>query len=175
MIEHAGFAYCPRCGAAAIESCDKKAMRCHSCDFVYYHNTASAVAAIIEMDGGFLLTVRAREPKAGFYDCPGGFVDHGESIEEALLREVREELGIDVVIGAFMASFPNRYVFRDVAYFTTDAFFICRPAGSEAEIVVSDEIRQWEIIRPDRIPFEKLAFESNVKALTRYRELCSSR
>ena len=175
MIELTRFEYCPRCGAAAIECRDPKAMRCKACDFVYYHNTASAVAAIIEMDGGFLLTVRAQEPKAGFYDCPGGFVDHGESIEDALMREIREELGIDVVISAFMASFPNRYVFRDVVYFTTDAFFICRPAKSSAEIIASDEIRQWEIIRPDRIPFEKLAFESNVKALSRYRDLCASR
>ncbi len=175
MIEFAKFVHCPGCGSQSIEVHQKNAMRCRACDYVYFHNTASAVAGIIEMRDGILLTVRGHEPKAGTYDLPGGFVDYNESVEDALKREIREELGIEVTIVSYLGSFPNRYVHRDIVYFTADLFFVCRAIDNDEKIRGNDEVKRWEIVPVDRLPLGKFGFESNVKALELYRRLHPSR
>jgi NAD+ diphosphatase len=175
MIEYTRFVFCPRCGMAALDVYRKNAMRCTECGYVYFHNACAAVAGIIEMGEGVLLTVRAHEPKAGLYDLPGGFVDYGESMEEALRREIGEELGLDVAIASYLGSFPNRYVYRNVVYFSADVFFICRPADAGAQVAVNEEVCRWKIFPVDKLPLDRIGFESNVKALELYRDRIVSR
>ena len=160
---------------AALAVYRKNAMRCTECGYVYFHNTCASVAGIIEMGEGILLTIRAHEPKAGMYDLPGGFVDYNESAEDALLREIREELGLEVTIASYLGSFPNRYVYRNVVYFTTDIFFLCRPAVAGARIAGNEEISRWDIFPIDELPLDGIGFESNVKALQLYRGRIVSR
>ncbi|MCK1719256.1 NUDIX hydrolase [Bradyrhizobium sp. 141] len=57
-----------------------------------------AVSAAIFRDGKVLLTRRARSPAKGFYSLPGGRVEFGESLHQALSREVDEETGLDIAI-----------------------------------------------------------------------------
>ena len=68
------------------------------------------VAAVIERDGNILIT---RRPKgahlAGFWEFPGGKPEPGESYEAALIREVREELGVDYTPGAVLAEVDWQY------------------------------------------------------------------
>jgi ADP-ribose pyrophosphatase YjhB (NUDIX family) len=168
MIEFTRFFHCPRCGAAAIEAHQQNAMHCTACDFLYFHNTACASAGIIEVEEGIILIVRGHQPKAGFYDLPGGFVNYGESAEDALTREIREELGADVTITSYLGSFPNRYVYRDVVYFTTDIVFTCRLKSSAASIICNDEVGRWEVIPASSLPLDKIAFESIINALGVY-------
>jgi len=168
MLEYTGFRFCPSCASEKIDSLGKNAMLCSSCGCTYFHNTASAVAAIIEIDGKLLLTIRAHEPKAGMYDLPGGFVEYGESVEIACVREVREELGIDVAIQSYVGSFANRYEYKGITYFTNDAIFICHPVDESAAIEPNDEILEWKLISPKDIPFDKLGFESNKRGLRSY-------
>ncbi len=74
-----------------------KLWHCESCDFEFYLNVAAAVAALItDEEGRLLVVVRAEEPRKGMWDLPGGFADPGESAEEALGRELAEELGLVV-------------------------------------------------------------------------------
>ncbi|NEQ99324.1 MAG: NUDIX domain-containing protein [Cyanothece sp. SIO2G6] len=89
--------YCPACGHCAFRANSPKSFLCSRCGFILYMNAAAAVAALIESNGDLLLTVRAHNPSAGMLDLPGGFVDHQETIEAALVRELREELGVDIV------------------------------------------------------------------------------
>ena len=143
-------------------------MRCTECGYVYFHNTAAAVAGIIESDGGVLLTVRGKEPEAGLFDLPGGFVDYNESFEQALVREVREELGIDVEITSWLCSFPNTYIYKRVTYCTCDVFFICRCTDGGQQIRCSEEVSGYEILPADALPFDRFAFPSHVNALREY-------
>jgi NAD+ diphosphatase len=168
MLDATGFRFCPRCGAPSPEPHHENGMRCAGCDYIYFHNVAAAVGAIIEIDGGVLLTVRARNPQKGYHDLPGGFVAYNESLETAVIREVREELGIAVVVDHFFGSFPNRYLYHDVVYTTTDAFFICHPEPGQQIAADKDEVQQYAIVPADRLPFDHLAFPSNVAALTLY-------
>lgn len=168
MIEYTRFEFCPRCGLAELKEFSEKAMRCTECGYVYYHNTASAAGAIIETGEGVLVTVRGQDPRNGMYDLPGGFVDYKESLEEAVIREVREELGISVTIDRYAGSFPNSYTYRRVTYFTCDTFFVCRPTREKVTVVLNGEIKNWEIIPHDRLLTLEYAFESHLQALTRY-------
>ncbi len=169
MIEHTGFHYCPRCGAATVRAHRRNAITCENCGFVYFHNCAAAVAGIIETPGGIVLIRRGKEPNAGLYDLPGGFVDYGESLETALLREIREEVGTEARIVSYFASYPNRYAYHGVVYLTTDAVFICTAAGIGETFEPNDEVGQCEIVRPAKIDLGLIAFDSIRSALADYR------
>jgi len=92
------FKYCPACGSNGFEEQDEKSKRCKRCGFEYYLNPSAAVAAFILNSRGQLLTLRrSKAPAKGTLDLPGGFVDIGENINEALMREVKEETGLDVI------------------------------------------------------------------------------
>jgi len=143
-----------------------KAIVCRQCGFVYYHNIASAAAAIIECDDRVLLTIRAKEPKKGMLDIPGGFADYGETIEGTLIREIREELHIKIIDLRYLTSAPNVYVYKDVAYQVMDFFFTCRPKNLRT-LRTGSEITSVEFYRPEKVPIEKLAFKST-KAAMRY-------
>lgn len=170
MIDLTGFTFCPACGKPSIEEHQKNGMQCRECRYVYFHNVASAVAGIIEVDGKVLLTVRAHEPAVGMLDMPGGFVDRGESAEEALLREIREELGIAVSVKHILGTFANRYEYRNVAYYTTDVVIICQRDDECIPITTNDEIRELVYFAPQEIPFDKIGFISNKNALKAYQQ-----
>ncbi len=91
----AEFQYCPWCAAPLVRAAGTRPC-CSRCDFVLYQDPKVAVAAVIEHDGGILLGKRAIDPGMGLWSFPAGFVDRGEPLEEALRREVREELGLEV-------------------------------------------------------------------------------
>ena len=91
------FKHCPKCGKEGFAFDGVKAFDCQHCHFRFYINASTAVAVILEFPSGeIVLSKRKNEPKAGYYDLPGGFVDLGESAEDAAIRELQEELGIHV-------------------------------------------------------------------------------
>jgi ADP-ribose pyrophosphatase YjhB (NUDIX family) len=167
MLRHARFFYCPSCGKRPVEGLLHNAMRCPSCGFVYFHNCASCVAAIITVKQGIVLTVRNRAPKRGLLDLPGGFCNYGESLEDALVREVREELNLELSDLAYFGSFPNVYRYKNVTYFTTDAIFLCTAQNLPAA-APNDEIAGIRVVRPALIDLSRIGFSSTRAALARY-------
>jgi ADP-ribose pyrophosphatase YjhB (NUDIX family) len=164
------FKFCPRCASPKIKVHMKNAIRCGACGYVYFHNTAAAVAGIIETGGKILLIRRAAEPKAGFYDLPGGFVDYRESIDAALRREVKEECNLELEDVRYFGSFGNLYSYKGVDYFTADAVFLCRPADIK-KLRISREANSIMTTDVKKIDFSKIAFESIRKALRKYRKI----
>src|SRR5512147_57087 len=123
------FKYCPKCGAAALRPVGQKLLRCSACGFELYLNVAAAVAGVIvDEQGRMVVLVRGKEPGRGRWDLPGGFVDAGETAEEALRREVREEIGLEVTALRYLGSWPNVYEYRGVRYRTLDMGFVCKAA-----------------------------------------------
>jgi len=166
------FRYCPACGAKGPKAHSKdKHITCAKCGFEYFHNVASAAGAIIEYGSKVLVAVRANEPKAGLFDFPGGFADYGESVEETIVREIREELGITIKSPRYLVSAPNIYVYKGVTYTTTDLFFTCRIDNPKKIKLNKKEIAGIEFFEPGRIPVNKLAFDSGKKALKYYIKL----
>jgi len=163
------FRYCPGCGAKGPKTRSKsKHITCGKCGFEYFHNVASAAAAIIEYESKVLVATRANEPKAGMFDFPGGFADYGEPIEKTLVREIREELGIKIKGPRYLISAPNIYVYKGVKYATTDLFFTCRIDNPKKIKLNKKEVAGIEFFEPGRIPVNRLAFDSAKKAIRYY-------
>jgi NADH pyrophosphatase NudC (nudix superfamily) len=171
LLQHTNFKYCPKCGSIELISIESNGMKCTTCGYIYFHNTASAVAALIEIPAaGILLVKRNHEPQKGMLDVPGGFVNYGESLEFALRREVREELSIELPSIEYFGSFPNTYKYENVTYFTTDTFFRC-VLNSVPEIKINNEISECLYFTTDKIPFDLLAFDSAKAVFTYYKSL----
>jgi ADP-ribose pyrophosphatase YjhB (NUDIX family) len=165
------FRFCPACGGAGAGERGASPFRCASCGFTFYFNAAIATAAFIPRhdDGRVLLIRRAREPGKGLLAPPGGFVDIGERAEEAVRREVREEVGLELVGVRFLASFPNRYFYRDVTYPVLDFFFRAEAvdAGRARALEDAESLVWLDAVREVRP--EELAFPSMRAALEVFR------
>jgi NADH pyrophosphatase NudC (nudix superfamily) len=100
-------------------------------------------------------------------DLPGGFVEPMESGENAVIREIEEELGVRVTKAEFMVSFPNEYVFSGFSVFTLDMAFICE-VDNISGIVPADDVSDIEFIVPLEINKGELCSESMVKIIDYY-------
>jgi len=89
-----GWKVCPRCGTG-LEPTEGR-VSCPSCGSAYYANSAPAVEGLLVRDGKVLLAKRAIEPRRGYWDLPGGFLEEGEEPLDGLAREFREETGLAV-------------------------------------------------------------------------------
>ena len=92
------FRFCPACATELMQPNEDHGARCPSCERAWYRNPSPTVSCAIVRDGRVLVTRRAREPGKDRFDCPGGFVDPGEDVIDALRRELREELGVEVEV-----------------------------------------------------------------------------
>jgi len=118
------FRFCPVCGSAHWEINNIKSKHCAECGFTYYGNPSAAVACFIQnKDGELLVCRRANDPAKGTLDLPGGFVDLYESAEEALRREIKEELNLELTDIRFFQSIPNLYEYSGMVVHTLDLLF----------------------------------------------------
>jgi mutator protein MutT len=163
------FRYCPKCGAAALQMVGSKLLRCGTCGFEFYLNAAAAVAGlIVDSQGRLLITVRGKEPGKGKWDLPGGFVDPGESAEEALRREVREEVGLEVTAVQYLGSYPNTYEYKGVRYATMDMGFVCQVGDISQATARESDIESILFKSPRQIDLGRFAFHSLARLVERY-------
>ena len=118
------FIYCPQCGSKGAIVFIDKYWKCNNCPFILYHNPASTAAVIIsDEENNILFIIRAREPKKGLLDCPGGFTDSDETDEQNAIRECKEEIGIEPLNLKYLCSCPNDYFYKGFNYKTCDVYF----------------------------------------------------
>ncbi len=129
MHPHRHFRHCPRCGRSIVPPDGDRPLTCTGCGFRLYFNPAVAVAVFIQDPAGRVLLIRrAKDPGAGQLAPPGGFIDRGERAEDAVHREVYEEVGLRLTDLRFLGSQPNEYPFAGVLYPVLDLFFTARLA-----------------------------------------------
>ena len=104
------FRFCPADGTKLGEPRASGGVTCPLCGRPWYRNPAPAVGAVIVAGDKALVTVRAREPEKGKLDLPGGFLELGEHPADGLVREAREELGVELEVdGAPVLLAPHTY------------------------------------------------------------------
>ena len=98
-------AFCGRCGSQTELVASERARGCPNCGATYFPRINPAVIMLVERDGKMLLA-RNKLFRGPFYSCLAGFVEPGETLEEAVAREVLEEVGIEIEGIAYHASQP---------------------------------------------------------------------
>jgi mutator protein MutT len=162
MITH-----CPHCSSTALDWPSAKQFTCRECGFVLFLNIAAAVGVIIECQGKLLFGVRKHEPQRGKLDLPGGFVDQGETAEQALQRELQEEIGLTIPAARYLYSFPNRYPYRGITYDTLDLIFLVQLVGFPP-LQAGDDLAELLWLDRDSIDLEQIGFTSLRQAVQRY-------
>jgi mutator protein MutT len=122
------------------------------------------VGAIIKRGQQILLTKRKNNPKKGFLDFPGGFAEPGETGEEAVAREIKEELNItNITKIEYITTFPNTYNYSSLDVPILDLYFSLE--GDMADLQPADDVEEIVFKKIEEISKEELAFESNYKIL----------
>jgi NAD+ diphosphatase len=161
------FRFCPRCGFSPFRTVGLRIKKCENCSFTYYFNAAAAVAALIFDDNRrLLLTRRAIEPHIGMLDLPGGFIEPMESAEEAVSRELKEELGVEVVSMEYLCSFPNEYPFSGLSVSTLDLAFKVKVKSLD-NLRAMDDIAAFEFYHPEEVPLNEISATSIRKMIER--------
>jgi NAD+ diphosphatase len=163
--------FCPKCGSKEFHKSGEKSLKCEACNFHFFFNSAAAVGVLVVDDEGKLMLVkRGVEPGYGKLDLPGGFVDPLETAENAVRRELWEELGMKIKSMKYLGSAPNEYVFSDYSVFTLDMAFIVVPESVEGlkpmddiisfKFYAEEELNLNDILAPSIRNFVKNYFKN---------------
>lgn len=163
------YKFCPKCGNEAERKLPNLLV-CKNCGYNFYLNPASTNAVILENPKGEILLVKRKfEPMKGALDLPGGFVEPGESLEASAIREIKEELGVDLAEIKYFGSYPDEYLFQGVNIKTL-GFVLTAKIGLEnsAALTPSDDVSEAQFYKKEALPIQEVAFSSLKQALIDY-------
>ena len=157
--------FCPTCAGALemrrLKPGDPERHVCTRCGQVLYQDPKVAVGTIISADDGRLVLVRrAIEPGYGKWVFPGGYVDRGEEVGAAAIREAKEEAGLDVRLDGLINIYS--YSGRPLVVIVYAATVL------GGELCTDEECLEARLFSPAEIPWEELAFQSTTEGLREY-------
>jgi ADP-ribose pyrophosphatase YjhB (NUDIX family) len=177
-METPAYRFCPSCGNPLehrrLKASEPERPVCPACRHVVYLDPKVAVGTIIRIartpdevrdpDRGeeLVLVRRAIEPGYGLWVFPGGYVDQGEEITSAAIREAREESGLEVRIDGLLDVYSYGGHSPIIVVYTATAI--------GGELCADDECLEARLFRREEIPWEALAFRSTSEALRAYFE-----
>ncbi|WP_119071852.1 GNAT family N-acetyltransferase [Aggregatilinea lenta] len=162
--------YCPVCGdpLAHRSAGGRERLFCPACGYVHYQNPVPSVGLVIEMDGGLILVKRGGSVKTGHWAFPSGYIEEDESVEEAAVRESREETGLDVelidLLGVY--SFPEGPPSSGII-----VFYRAHPVGGMLR--AGDDAQEVRVFPPDAVP--DMPFRTHQQVLQRWQTLQQQR
>jgi ADP-ribose pyrophosphatase YjhB (NUDIX family) len=143
---------------------------CRSCGFHFWQNSKPAVGALVTRTRNgrpeILLSRRGIEPYKGMWDFPGGFLSNGETPEDGLARELREELNVQVHRPRLFSLAIDEYPAEEVAEearFVLSIFYRCE-IEPDGKLTASDDVAEVRWF-PLEHPPAQIAFRSNVQTL----------
>ena len=171
MPEDQRFRFCPMCGGPLaprlLKNGDPPRLVCEACGFVFYLDPKLAVGTIISDEHSRVVLVkRAIEPGYGKWVFPGGYVDRGEEVQAAAVREAREETGLEVRLDRLINIYS--YTGRTPVIVVYSATLLGGCLGCD------DEGLEARFFEPHAIPWDELAFRSTSEALREFLDLVRS-
>jgi ADP-ribose pyrophosphatase YjhB (NUDIX family) len=158
--------FCSHCGAEVEQKIPsgETLLRavCPACQTIHYQNPKIVAGCIPEWEGQILLCRRAIEPRLGFWTFPAGFMELGESTEEAAARETFEEANARVEIHSLYGIFSLPHV--------SQVYVVYRAALQDLEFGPGEESLEVQLMSIESIPWEHLAFPVIQETLRRYVE-----
>ncbi|MGH9318268.1 MAG: NUDIX domain-containing protein [Vicinamibacteria bacterium] len=165
MISPPGeFRFCPKCGGAldfkVLKELEPERLVCRLCDFVFFLSPKVAAGTLFEVERKLVLLKRAIEPGYGKWVFPGGFVDQGETVVEAAIRETREEANVEVRVKELV----------DVFSYSGSPIVVIVYAAEvvSGEPRAADESLALQTFSPSEIPWSELAFPSTADGVRAY-------
>jgi len=161
------YRFCPRCGGdlekRIVKPTEPKRLVCLNCSFIFYQDPKVVAGTIFTLDGRIVLLKRGVEPAMGKWVFPGGYVDRGESVHEAAIRETKEESQMDVKLGPLLNvySYPR----------SPNIIVVYAAQVVGGELAAGDESVEARVFAPTEIPWNDLAFDSTKDALKDYIKL----
>lgn len=154
---HEEYRFCPACGQQLHTPRPAGHPVCARCGYVIYFDPKVVACVIVHIGGKILLMRRKRPSDAGRWLLPGGYVDLGEPVEHAAVREIREETGLTVQLDSLVGVF---------SYANWPPVIIVYSAWlDQGEPVAGEETETLRLFAPDEIPWDALAFPSTRDAL----------
>lgn len=153
------FQFCPRCASALqdrlIDGVPRRACGAAGCGFVHWDNPVPVVAGLVQVGDRIVLARNANWPE-GMFSVITGFLERQETPEQAILRELKEELGLDGGIGGFLGYYPLLTRNQLVLALWLTATGELKPGSEIAEVrlVSRNELQGW--------PFGDLALTSAI-------------
>jgi len=166
------FKYCPVC-CHKIKVIDKKLLKCSFCGFHFYLNPVPTTAIILEnKKGEILFSKRKLSPKKNFWDLPGGFIEFGEKAEEAIIREVKEELNLSLKKPKILGTYVGLYSYQKINYQPLCLVFFEKISEKEIkQLKPADDVASFKFFAKDKVPWKRLAFIDIKAALKDYLHL----
>ena len=164
-VHDAPFRFCPPCGgpleSRLLKGDDRPRLVCGACGFIFYLDPKLAVGTVIADDRKQIVLVkRAIEPGYGKWVFPGGYVDRGEEVQHAAVREAREETGLDVRLDRLI----NIYSYTG----HTPVIVVYAATMTGGSLACDDEGLEAKFFVPEAIPWDELAFRSTDEALREF-------
>ena len=158
--------YCSACGAPVTkkvpEGDNLPRFVCDTCQAIHYHNPKIVAGCIPEWNGDILLCRRAIEPKLGLWTFPAGFMEIGESIEQAAARETLEEAQAQVERISLFAVLSLPHIGQ--------AYLVFRGPMSSPDFGAGEESLEVQLFSLNTIPWDQIAFPVVKDVLRRYVE-----
>ncbi len=119
LMLRAKYRFCPVCGKPLSDDDTFNARKCGSCGKIFFPQIEPAVIVLVSR-GDEILLVKDRKRATSFFSCVAGFVEHGESLEQSVEREVMEETGISIKNIRYVGSQPWPFPDQLMLAFTAD-------------------------------------------------------
>ena len=157
-MPNADLVYCPRCADRlewrGVEYADVLHPVCVKCGFILWQNVKTSVEALILRGEAphveVLLGRRIADAPRVTWDIPGGFLNAGETIESALIRECKREMSVDVAVGELVGAFEG--MFYDIPI--VDLIYACQIiSGDPTPHDYIDEVRWFPLGNPPELAF----------------------
>jgi len=158
------YRFCPRCGGKLgwekIKPIEPERLVCRSCEFIFYLDPKVVAGTLFTIDRSVVLLRRGVEPAMGKWVFPGGYVDRGESVQEAAIRETKEECLLDVRLASLLGvySYPR----------SPNVVVVYMGEVIGGELKAGDEAVEARAFKASEIPWQELAFMSTSDALRDY-------
>ncbi len=161
---HIEFRYCPKCGGELdkriVKETEPKRLVCQSCGFIFYQDPKVVAGTVFTLEGGIVLLKRGVEPALGKWVFPGGYVDRGESVQDAAIRETKEESQLDVRLVGLLNVYSYPRSPNVIVVYTAEVI-----GGT---LTAADESLEARIFLASEVPWSELAFDSTKQALNDY-------
>jgi ADP-ribose pyrophosphatase YjhB (NUDIX family) len=156
--------YCISCGGTLARrvpsSDDRERSVCPDCGYVHYVNPKMVVGCVVEHEGRILLCKRSIEPRYGRWTVPAGYLESGETVAEAAMREVNEEACARVEL-------IEPYILLNLT-FVDQIYFMYRAHLLDGRFAAGHETLEARLFGEDEIPWDRLAFSAVEITLRNY-------